>query len=135
LNALFPGHIDPGIQLSRLATVVSSAIFEMVGALLPIILARSGLAELTAWRAASALFLVLDWLYIAVLLRALRSIWTGPSSETPKTKAVTFSIERVVQGLLLLSALGVFAAALPAVYLVALTLGLCQMGSIFMRLV
>jgi len=103
------------------------------GALLPILLARFGIAEDASWRIASGSYLFLDWVLIVILLVAFCSIGLGPQGD-PAARFV-YPVEAIFQGLLRLGVSGVLGALLPGAYLVALTLGLAQIAVTFLWLI
>ena len=121
------------LQFARLITIVSSSLHVIFGALLPIIFARFGIGEDASWRAASASYLVINWVLIVILVRVFRPLGLR-ATDDPGAKFV-YPAEAIFQGLLLLGTLGFLGALLPGAYLVALALGLAQIAVTFVLII
>jgi hypothetical protein len=118
--------------------VVTVGLVVLVAALLPVALARYGLADRTLWPASSAGFLLIIWIAIGGLfLDPEHRTWAKADARASPAFTALFwlALEVPIQVSLILVLLGVARDLAPAFYVTGLVLNLFEAALLLARLV
>lgn len=138
-GALISFTRDQALQArAPLRGIVSIGLVVLVAALLPVALARYGLADRTLWGWSSGGFLLVIWIAIAALLldREHRA-WAIADARAHPALTMLFwvCLEMPIQVPLVLVLLGVAPTLAPAFYVTGLVLNLFEAAFLLARLV
>lgn len=131
-------HAGPVAERAPLRTVVTIGLVVLVAALLPVGLARYGLADRALWGASSAAFMIVIWISLVALLRDPEYRAWLRSESRPRhfpEKILPLLLELAIQLPLLLAIFGVAPALAPAFYVTALVMNLFEAALVLARLV
>lgn len=122
----------------QLRGVVMTGLVVLIGALLPIGLARFGLVDRALWGFASAAFLLLIWMIIVATLRHPEAAaWSRADVREHPVHNIVFWVflEVPIQVSLVLALLSVIPTLDAAFYVTALALNLCEAAYLLARVV
>lgn len=129
---------QPLAARAQLRGVVMTGLGVLVGALLPVTLARFGLADRALWGWASAAFLAVIWMIIVPTLRHPEArAWSRADVREHPVHNILFWVflEVPIQVSLILALLSVIPELDPAFYVTALVLNLCEAAYLLARVV
>ena len=117
-----------------LATVVLVSVVVIVAAMVPVVLNRYGLAQLSVWRVSSGVYFVVNWAQILYVGRRTLG-YRAAHSQQPVLSLAVWSLEPLLQISLILCIFGAWASLAPAFYLTALAVALIQVSLMLALLV
>jgi MFS family permease len=129
---------QPLATRAQLRGVVMAGLGVLVGALLPVTLARFGLVDRALWGWASAAFLAVIWVIIVPTLRHPEArAWSRADVREHPVHSILFWVflEVPIQVSLILALLSVIPELDTAFYVTALVLNLCEAAYLLARVV